>query len=234
MLQSPGTILRPLKNRDVVGFERLQVLLRFWCLRRTKDMSILDSSGKRRPLLLLPSKTLELVRVPLESSDRVLYDRLFNCASERVQEMQARSQLGQNFSQVSCHGKLCMWCPHVLHKACVEIRRYGGQHICEIQVLSLLTRLRQLCCSAGLLPANLLAELRSGKGRDSDPKIWPPRGPRARELEKQDQIVFRMSQGTCLVVTFVLDSIFSLALDYNLLWYTYWSALAGYWSASCW
>ncbi|CAJ1407203.1 unnamed protein product [Effrenium voratum] len=124
------TILRPLKNRDVVGFERLQVLLRFWCLRRTKDMSILDSSGKRRPLLLLPSKTLELVRVPLESSDRVLYDRLFNCASERVQEMQARSQLGQNFSQV----------------------------------LSLLTRLRQLCCSAGLLPANLLAELRSGKG----------------------------------------------------------------------
>jgi hypothetical protein len=31
----------------------------------------------------------------------VLYDRLFNCASERVKEMEARSQLGQNFSQVS-------------------------------------------------------------------------------------------------------------------------------------
>ena len=31
----------------------------------------------------------------------VLYDRLFNCASERVKEMESRSQLGQNFSQVS-------------------------------------------------------------------------------------------------------------------------------------
>ena len=44
--QSPsimrGTILRPLKNRDVVGFERLQVLLRSWCLRRTKDMRASD------------------------------------------------------------------------------------------------------------------------------------------------------------------------------------------------
>ena len=30
----------------------------------------------------------------------VLYDRLFNCASERVKEMETRSQLGQNFSQV--------------------------------------------------------------------------------------------------------------------------------------
>lgn len=31
----------------------------------------------------------------------VLYERLFNCASERVKEMQNRSQLGQNFSQVT-------------------------------------------------------------------------------------------------------------------------------------
>lgn len=125
------TILRPLKNRDVVGFERLQVLLRSWCLRRTKDMRISDPhTGQERPLLLLPSKSLEVVRVPLESGDRVLYDRLFNCACERVKEMQSRSQLGNNFSQV----------------------------------LSLLTRLRQLCCSTALLPADLLAELRSGKG----------------------------------------------------------------------
>mgnify|MGYP002803377023 FL=1 len=127
------TILRPLKNRDVVGFERLQVVLRSWCLRRTKDQRITDADGKQRPLLLLPSKSVEVYRVPLEPADRVLYERLFNCASERVKEMQNRSQLGQNFSQV----------------------------------LSLLTRLRQLCCSTALLPENLLAELRSGKG-DSD------------------------------------------------------------------
>merc|ERR550534_1013624 len=36
------TIVRPLKSRYPVGFERLQVLIRSWCLRRTKDMSITD------------------------------------------------------------------------------------------------------------------------------------------------------------------------------------------------
>lgn len=125
------TILRPLKNRDAVGFERLQVLLRSWCLRRTKAMRIKDpNSGQERPLLLLPPKSVEVCRVPLESGDRVLYDRLFNCASERVKEMESRSQLGQNFSQV----------------------------------LSLLTRLRQLCCSTTLLPEKLLSELANGTG----------------------------------------------------------------------
>lgn len=125
------TILRPLKNRDAVGFERLQVLLRSWCLRRTKAMRIQDpNSGQERPLLLLPPKSVEVCRVPLESGDRVLYDRLFNCASERVKEMETRSQLGQNFSQV----------------------------------LSLLTRLRQLCCSTTLLPEKLLSELANGTG----------------------------------------------------------------------
>lgn len=125
------TILRSLKNRDAVGFERLQVLLRSWCLRRTKAMRIKDpNSGQERPLLLLPPKSVEVCRVPLESGDRVLYDRLFNCASERVKEMESRSQLGQNFSQV----------------------------------LSLLTRLRQLCCSTTLLPEKLLSELANGTG----------------------------------------------------------------------
>lgn len=34
----------------------------------------------------------------------MLYDRLFNCACERVKEMQSRSQLGNNFSQAACQG----------------------------------------------------------------------------------------------------------------------------------
>eukprot|EP00747_Dinoflagellata_sp_TGD_P094869 gnl/TRDRNA2_/TRDRNA2_166268_c0_seq1.p1 gnl/TRDRNA2_/TRDRNA2_166268_c0~~gnl/TRDRNA2_/TRDRNA2_166268_c0_seq1.p1 ORF type:complete len:672 (-),score=124.39 gnl/TRDRNA2_/TRDRNA2_166268_c0_seq1:87-1823(-) len=123
------TIVRPLKSRDIVGFERLQVLLRTWCLRRTKDMKITDTTtGSLRPLLMLPQKTVELVRVPLDSGDRKLYDTLFECARNRVMHLEKTSSLGENFTQV----------------------------------LSLLTRLRQLCCSTSLLPEKLLAELRAG------------------------------------------------------------------------
>jgi len=95
------TIVRPLKSSDPVGFERLQVVLRTWCLRRTKGMQILDpASGLPRPLLMLPQKSLEVVKVPLDPADRVLYDRLFQCASERVQQLEEKSDLGRQFSQV--------------------------------------------------------------------------------------------------------------------------------------
>eukprot|EP00929_Paragymnodinium_shiwhaense_P049077 TRINITY_DN24769_c1_g3_i1.p1 TRINITY_DN24769_c1_g3~~TRINITY_DN24769_c1_g3_i1.p1 ORF type:complete len:1067 (-),score=226.70 TRINITY_DN24769_c1_g3_i1:152-3352(-) len=124
------TIVRPLKNRDTVGLERLQVLLRTWCLRRTKDMKIVDAeTGLARPLLMLPQKTVEVVRVPLDPADRVLYDRLLNCVSQRVKGLE-EGGLGENF----------------------------------VQLLALLTRLRQLCCDRSLVPQALLAELKSGKG----------------------------------------------------------------------
>jgi len=125
------TIARPLKIRDVVGLERLQVLLRMWCLRRTKDMSILDpATGAPRPLLSLPQKTVEVVRVPLDPADRVFYDRLFNCVREQVEQLEKKSQLGEQFSQI----------------------------------LALLTRLRQLCCSSRLLPEGLLVALSGCQG----------------------------------------------------------------------
>lgn len=127
------TIVRPFKSRDVSGFERLQVLLRTWCLRRTKDMAITDpETGASRPLLILPKKTLEIVRVPLDPGDRILYDQLVGCANQRVQEIK-QSQ--------------------------------GGLQV--NQVLSILTRLRQLCCSTKLLPKELLSEL-SGDVGDVD------------------------------------------------------------------
>lgn len=122
------TISRPLKSRDIVGFERLQILLRTWCLRRTKGMSIRDpNTGAPRPLLLLPQKTLEVVQVPLDPGDRALYDKLFACVSKHVKELEEANRLGEGFTQI----------------------------------LSLLTRLRQLCCSSSLLPQALIKELRS-------------------------------------------------------------------------
>mmetsp|Transcript_98320 Transcript_98320/g.194817 ORF Transcript_98320/g.194817 Transcript_98320/m.194817 type:complete len:1042 (-) Transcript_98320:237-3362(-) len=94
-------IVRPLKNCDNVGFERLQIFLRSWCLRRTKGMQITDSvTGLPRPLLMLPEKRVEVVRVPLDPGDRVLYDRLFNLASQRVKQLEDKQQLGQQFSHV--------------------------------------------------------------------------------------------------------------------------------------
>ncbi|CAK0890013.1 unnamed protein product [Prorocentrum cordatum] len=130
-------IMRPLRFQDPVGLERLQILLRTWCLRRTKDMRILDpASGAPRPLLLLPEKRVEVARVPLDAADRRLYDRLLGAAGVRVRQLQSSgaawgaSELGEHFSQV----------------------------------LALLTRLRQLCCSPALLPEALLAELAADGG----------------------------------------------------------------------
>mmetsp|Transcript_46753 Transcript_46753/g.111191 ORF Transcript_46753/g.111191 Transcript_46753/m.111191 type:complete len:958 (+) Transcript_46753:80-2953(+) len=95
------TIVRPLKNQDVAGFERLQVLLRTWCLRRTKDMKVKDPlTGVQQSLLQLPEKSVEVVKVPLSPTDRALYDNLFGCARERVKELEERSELGKQFSLV--------------------------------------------------------------------------------------------------------------------------------------
>lgn len=122
------TIVRPLKSQDPIGFERLQILLRTWCLRRTKDMRIEDeNTGVPRPLLMLPQKTSEVVRVPMDPGDRALYEKLFGLASSRVKQLEEAAELGSSFSQV----------------------------------LQLLTRLRQLCCSCSLLPDSLIAELRA-------------------------------------------------------------------------
>jgi len=122
------TLLRPLKSRDPVGFERLQVLLKTWCLRRTKDMRVGDpEGGPPRPLLRLPRKTLEVLRVPLDAGDRALYDRLFDGARAHVKKLERDSALGANYSQV----------------------------------LSMLTRLRQLCCASSLLPSSLMETLRN-------------------------------------------------------------------------
>jgi len=57
-------------------------------------------TGIERPLLTLPEKRMEVVRVPLDPGDRVLYDRLFNFASQRVKQLEDNQQLGRQFSHV--------------------------------------------------------------------------------------------------------------------------------------
>merc|ERR1711972_935834 len=49
---------------------------------------------------MLPVKSAELVKVPLDPVDRALYDKLFECASARVKALEDSSGLGKHFSQV--------------------------------------------------------------------------------------------------------------------------------------
>ena len=49
---------------------------------------------------MLPRKSVELVKVPLDPGDRALYDKLFSLASSRVQQFEQASELGTQFSQV--------------------------------------------------------------------------------------------------------------------------------------
>lgn len=62
-----AAIARPIKEGDTLGLNRLRVLLRAVCLRRTKDLISKT----------LPSKTVEVHKLHLEGAHKEAYDGVF-------------------------------------------------------------------------------------------------------------------------------------------------------------
>lgn len=83
-------VMKPLRNRDPKGLERLQTVLGGVCLRRKKTDKI---EGK--PILpSLPPKTVNIIELPFEDEERVIYEKLLETGKNRL--TQNRSSMQNN------------------------------------------------------------------------------------------------------------------------------------------
>ncbi|KAG2491123.1 hypothetical protein HYH03_010567 [Edaphochlamys debaryana] len=89
------TLQRPLQAGDRDALLRLQVLMAAIALRRTKDLKI---GG--RPLVSLPDRCVNLVRVHLTRDDRAKYDALELAGRQLVSQQLAASTLLENYMGV--------------------------------------------------------------------------------------------------------------------------------------
>ncbi|CAK5281753.1 unnamed protein product [Mycena citricolor] len=170
-------LLRPLKDGDPAGADLLRVGLFFYpetttdalqnlmnhiCIRRTKEMQ--DSEGK--PLVPLPPVKLdcasqrytitdhvgqvEMIVVPVTLSEeaRVLYDQVEELSKTRVEAFMRSTNT--------------FVCQRPFAEAILT------QPQAQSNVLSLLTRMRQLVLHTGLVPANYIDELKASDSIEGD------------------------------------------------------------------
>ena len=105
-------IERPCKERQEVGFERLQVLMDAICLRRTKN----DKKPNGDPIVPLPSKTVIIRDVKFTEEERLCYTILSKEATDIVERYHRRGELLRNYAiifalmmrmrQLCCHREL--------------------------------------------------------------------------------------------------------------------------------
>ena len=70
-------ITRPVKFCNPIAFERLQVILKTFCLRRTKSQQVSSDDGSKSSLLSLPPISQTVMRVDLNANEKDLYDQMF-------------------------------------------------------------------------------------------------------------------------------------------------------------
>ena len=89
-------IVRPCKNGDPRGFERLQILIDSVCLRRTKT----DKKPDGSPIVALPKKNIINMDVELGKEEREIYETFMNCYQQIVARYQRKGVLLRNYAHV--------------------------------------------------------------------------------------------------------------------------------------
>jgi len=124
-------IMQPLKANSEVGHTNLRTLVGATVLRRHKGLLVKDNAtGRMRPLVALPGKTVRIAKISLSAEDQRLYDQLFAQSKTRAETL---------FGE----------------------RGNGGNAF--MGILTLLGRLRQLCCDPRLLPEDLASKVLNGE-----------------------------------------------------------------------
>lgn len=92
-------ILRPVKQQDTVGLDRLRLLLKYFCLRRTKDQKITIDKIER-PIVLLPEKKMFVRKVDFSVDERALYKALFEVAASKIRCFQQANSVQSNYMNI--------------------------------------------------------------------------------------------------------------------------------------
>ncbi|CEM22822.1 unnamed protein product [Vitrella brassicaformis CCMP3155] len=94
-------INKPIKRCDPNGFRRLQVVVRYTTLRRTKHQRVKDpETGIERPLLQLPQLHRHKVYCEFHEYEGRLYRVLYDRTQKLVKKLQEADELGKNFSSI--------------------------------------------------------------------------------------------------------------------------------------
>jgi DNA repair protein RAD5 len=89
-------ILKPIKNKDEKGLQRLQMILEAIMLRRTKDQKIDDG----KPIVALPPRTITLTAVEFNQEESELYQQLWNSSKNQVAHFIEAGTLMENYAHI--------------------------------------------------------------------------------------------------------------------------------------
>ncbi|XP_017229709.1 helicase-like transcription factor CHR28 isoform X1 [Daucus carota subsp. sativus] len=85
----------PISRNSVQGYKKLYAVLRTVMLRRTKDTFI---DGE--PIITLPSKTINLIKVDFSAEERAYYQKLEADSRSQFKAYAAAGTLGQNYANI--------------------------------------------------------------------------------------------------------------------------------------
>ncbi|RIA91205.1 SNF2 family helicase [Glomus cerebriforme] len=105
---------RPIKAGDIDAIERLKVLMKTVCLRRTKDMQF-----NGRPILSLPLINSFVHKVKFNAEEKKIYDEMEKDAKERFRKWKESNDIMKNYATIlETLLRLRQICDH--HKLCAE------------------------------------------------------------------------------------------------------------------
>jgi SNF2 family DNA or RNA helicase len=93
-----NAIMKPIRNRDERGLDRLRSALSSILLRRTKDQKVEGSTTEA--IVNLPPRQVDIERVQFSESEQLFYDALWSNSKIAFEQMLAHGTVMQNYAHV--------------------------------------------------------------------------------------------------------------------------------------
>ncbi|PKC65170.1 hypothetical protein RhiirA1_420754 [Rhizophagus irregularis] len=131
---------RPIKAGDKAAIERLKVLMKIVCLRRTKDMQF-----NGHPILSLPPINSFVHKVKFNAEEQKIYDEMEKDAKERFKKWKESNDVMKNYAVIlESLLRLRQLCDH--HKLCAErVKKIMETHVLDMNdenIISLINALK--------------------------------------------------------------------------------------------
>lgn len=93
-------IMRPIRNHDERGLQRLQTALSMILLRRTKDQRTRDASGQVRAVVDLPARNVAVQPAAFSPEEQAFYDALWEQSKNKFNRLVEDGTVLQNYAHI--------------------------------------------------------------------------------------------------------------------------------------
>lgn len=93
-------IMRPIRNHDERGLQRLQTALSMILLRRTKDQRTRDASGQIRAVVDLPPRAVTVQPAAFSAEEQAFYDALWEQSKNKFNRLVEDGTVLQNYAHI--------------------------------------------------------------------------------------------------------------------------------------